>query len=86
MTIEQAIQRWAKFIVPTVFRAEAEMLRKHPELEGSLRNIPASELPARAAAYSRAVAEEVVVQGRKYDPDDVVPGTEDDNLTAEPDY
>lgn len=78
MTIEQAIQRWSKFIVPTVFRAEAEMLRKHPEFEGYLSNIPTDQLPARAAAYSRAVAEEVVAQGRKYDPDDVIPGTEED--------
>jgi len=57
---KETIERWAKYIIPVVFRAEDALKVKHPEWIAKLQNVTAENMHETAEGYSRAVAEEIV--------------------------
>lgn len=57
---QEAIERWAKYIIPAVFRAEDALKVKHPEWIAKLQNVTAENMQETAEGYSRAIAEEIV--------------------------
>lgn len=64
MTRQEAIDRWAKFIVPSVFRAETELLQAHPEWKIRLESTKDADYETRhkvADEYTRAIAEIIVI-------------------------
>lgn len=63
MTRQEAIDRWAKFIIPSVFRAETELLQAHPEWKIRLETTKVADYETRhkvADEYTRAIAEIIV--------------------------
>lgn len=56
----EAVERWAKYIIPAVFRAEDALKVKHPEWIAKLQNVTAENMQEMAEGYCRAVAEEIV--------------------------
>lgn len=60
---EELVERWANIIIPCVFKAEDEVILKHPEWRERLRNIDPKEVSALAAEYCRAIAEEIIYMG-----------------------
>lgn len=63
MTRQEAIDRWAEFIVPSVFRAETELLQTHPEWKIRLEATKDADYETRhkvADEYTRAIAEIIV--------------------------
>lgn len=63
MTRQEAIDRWAKFIIPSVFRAETELLQAHPEWKIRLETTKETGFETRhkvADEYTRAIAEIIV--------------------------
>ena len=63
MTRQEAIDRWAEFIVPGVFRAETELLQTHPEWKMRLEATKDADYETRhkvADEYTRAIAEIIV--------------------------
>jgi hypothetical protein len=43
MSKEELIKHWAKDIIPCVFMAEDELIRKHPEWRDRLKNVSADK-------------------------------------------
>ena len=65
MTRQEAIDRWAKFIIPSVFRAETELLQTHPEWKIRLEATKDADYETRhkvADEYTRAIAEIIVIR------------------------
>lgn len=63
MTRQEAIDRWAKFIVPSVFRAETELLQTHPEWKIRLEETKDADYETVrkvSTDYARAIAEIIV--------------------------
>ena len=60
MTDKEAIERWARYIIPAVFKAETELQRKHPEWKERLANIKDGETRQVAEEYCTAIATEIV--------------------------
>ena len=63
MTRQEFIEHWAKFIVPSVFRAEAELWQTHPEWKIRLKETKEADYETRhkvADEYTRASAEIIV--------------------------
>lgn len=56
----ETVERWAKYIVPAVFRAEDALKVKRPEWIAKLQNVTAENMQETAEGYSRAIAEEIV--------------------------
>lgn len=67
MTNQEAIDRWATYIVPAVFKAEVNLQAKHPEWKERLSNIKPDEGPELANEYCRAIAEEIVLNAADAD-------------------
>lgn len=61
--MKETIDRWAEYIIPAVFKAEDELLKKHPEWRDRLRNLKGSgEDPSKfSEEYCRAIATIIVV-------------------------
>lgn len=57
---QETIDRWAKFIIPAVFKAEDEVLKKNPEWRERLKGIIDEDRREVAEAYCQAIAEEIV--------------------------
>ena len=74
MTNKEAIDRWAEYIIPAVFKAEDALKRAHPEWEARLRALgqpDAKEDPHTVARdYCRAIATIIVRTAEDYDPTD----------------
>lgn len=70
MTNKEAIERWAKFIIPAVFHAEDALQKAVPEWKERLRNIKEEEGPALADEYCHAIAEIIVKNSLDYDPNE----------------
>ena len=70
MTNREAVERWAKYIVPAVFRAEAALLEAKPEWKERLSDIRLEEGKALAEEYCLEVARVIVRSADDYDPDD----------------
>ena len=74
MTNKEAIDRWAEFIIPAVFKAEDALKKAKPEWEERLRKLgtPECEDPhVVAREYCREIATIIVRQASDYDSDDV---------------
>ena len=69
----EAIERWAKFIIPAVFKAEDALKKANPEWEARLRALgqPGGEDPHKVAGeYSMEIAKIIVRGAEDYDPTD----------------
>ena len=60
MTDKEAIDRWAGYIIPAVFKAETKLQREHPEWVERLRNVNEENCGSVAEEYCRAIATEIV--------------------------
>ena len=72
MTNKEAIDRWAEYIIPTVFKAEDALQKAVPEWQERLAKLdqPGGEDPHKVAAeYCREIAIIIVTQGSDYEPD-----------------
>ena len=73
MTNKEAIDRWAEYIIPAVFRAENALKKAKPEWEKRLRNLgtPEGEDPHKVAEeYCREIATIIVRFSEDYDDKD----------------
>ncbi len=69
----EAIERWAKYIIPAVFKAEDALKKAKPEWEARLRALgqPGGEDPHKVAGeYSMEIAKIIVRGAEDYDPTD----------------
>lgn len=77
MTNKEAVDRWAEFIIPAVFRAEDALQRAVPEWKERLQRLgqpDAGEDPHKVSEeYCRAIATIIVTQGSDYQPDGTIP-------------
>lgn len=60
MRDNETIDRWAKFIIPAVFKAETQLQREKPEWKKILANIPADKGCEIADMYCREIATIIV--------------------------
>ena len=77
MTNKEAIDRWAEFIIPAVFRAEDALKKAKPEWEERLAKLgtEGGEDPHKVAEeYCREIAAIIVTQGSDYEPDGSIDG------------
>ena len=80
MTNKDAIDRWAEFIIPAVFKAEDALKKAKPEWEERLKRLgePGGEDPHRVAdEYCREIATIIVKLGSDYEPDGTIDGEND---------
>jgi len=73
MTNKEAIDRWAEFIIPAVFKAEDELKKSKPEWLERLRKLgtPGGEdAHLVAIEYCREIATIIVQNGSDYDETD----------------
>ena len=76
MTNKECIDRWAKYIIPAVFKAEDALQKAKPEWKERLKHLgePGGEDTQKVAEeYCREIATIIVTQGSDYVPD----GSED---------
>lgn len=81
MTNKEAVERWAKYIIPTVFRAEDALRKACPEWNErlALLGMPDGEEPHKVAEeYCKEIAEIIVKFGSDYEPDGTL---EDEHYT-----
>jgi hypothetical protein len=73
MTNKEAIDRWAEYIIPAVFKAEDALQKSVPEwverLEALNDNTSQEDGAKVAAEYCRDIATIIVTQGSDYEPD-----------------
>ena len=80
MTNKERIDRWAEFIIPTVFKAEDALQKAKPEWKERLRRLgePGGDQPgAVAEEYCREIATIIVKLGIDYKPDGSIDGEND---------
>lgn len=81
MTNAQAVDRWAEYIVPAVFKAEDALQKAKPEWKERLRRLgqpDSQENPETVAKeYCREIATIIVTQGSDYQPDGTIPEDND---------
>ena len=80
MTNKEAIDRWEKFIIPAVFRAEDALTNAKPEWKERLSKLgtDGGEDPTKVAAeYCREIATIIVKLGSDYEPDGSIDGEMD---------
>lgn len=83
MTNKEAIERWAKYIVPTVFKAEDALKKAKPEWEERLRKLgtPDGEDPTKVAVeYCHEIATIIVRFSADYDNEDYSDHEPEDDL------
>jgi hypothetical protein len=71
MTNKEAIDRWAEYIIPAVFKAEDALKKAKPEWEERLRKLgtPEGEDPHKVVQeYCREIATIIVREAPDYDP------------------
>ena len=76
MTNKEAIDRWAEYIIPAVFKAEDALQKAKPEWKERLARLgePSGEPPATVAEeYCREIATIIVTQAADYEPDGTIP-------------
>ena len=76
MTNKEAIDRWAEYIIPAVFKAEDALQKAKPEWKERLARLgePGGEPPATVAEeYCREIATIIVTQAADYEPDGTIP-------------
>ena len=62
---KKAIERWAGFIIPAVFKAESVLQKEHPEWVERLRGVNEGNWVEVTEEYCRAIAEEIVWKSEK---------------------
>ena len=67
MTNKEAIDRWAGYIIPAVFKAETKFQREHPEWVEKLKTVTEENGTRIAEEYCRAIAEEIVLNAEDAD-------------------
>ena len=76
MTNKEAIDRWAEYIIPAVFRAEDALKKAKPEWNERLKRLgeQGGEDPHKVAEeYCREIATIIVTQAADYEPDGTIP-------------
>ena len=76
MANKEAIDRWAEFIIPAVFKAEDALQKAKPEWKERLSKLgtDGGEDPTKVAAeYCREIATIIVTQASDYKPDGTIP-------------
>ena len=76
MTNKEAVDRWAEFIIPAVFKAEDALQKANPEWKERLARLgePGGEPPGTVAnEYCREIATIIVTQAEDYEPDGTIP-------------
>ena len=80
MTNKEAIDRWAEYIIPAVFKAEDALQKAKPEWKERLAKLrePGGEDPHLVAfEYCTEIARIIVTQGSDYVPDGSIDGDAD---------
>ena len=80
MTNKETVDRWAKFIIPAVFKAEDALTKAKPEWKERLAKLgePGGESPDMVAEeYCRDIATIIVKMGSDYEPDGTIDGEND---------
>ena len=76
MTNKEAVDRWAEYIIPAVFKAEDALQKAKPEWKERLARLGelSGEPPGTVAAeYCREIATIIVTQASDYKPDGTIP-------------
>ena len=73
MTNKETIDRWAKFIIPAVFRAEDALQKAKPEWKKKLANVSEANGALLARLYCEEIATIIVTQAADYEPDGTIP-------------
>ena len=80
MTNKEAVDRWAKYIIPAVFKAEDALTKAKPEWKERLGKLgtPEGEDPTKVVEeYCREIATIIVKLGSDYEPDGSIDGEMD---------
>ena len=80
MTNKEAIDRWAEYIIPAVFKAEDALTKAKPAWKERLAKLgtEGGEDPHKVAEeYCREIATIIVKQGSDYEPDGSIDGEND---------
>ena len=80
MTNKEAIDRWAEYIIPAVFKAEDALTKAKPEWKERLSKLgdDGGEDPTEVVAeYCREIATIIVKLGSDYEPDGSIDGEMD---------
>lgn len=80
MTNKEAIDRWAEYIIPAVFKAEDALQKAKPEWKERLAKLgtPDGEDPHKVAEeYCCEIATIIVTQGSDYEPDGTIDSEND---------
>ena len=75
MTNKEAVDRWAEYIIPAVFKAEDALQKAKPEWKERLSKLgtDGGEDPTKVAAeYCREIATIIVKFGSDYEPDGTI--------------
>ena len=82
MTNKEHAERWAKYIIPAVFRAEDALRKEHPEWNErlALLGTPDGENPHKVAEeYCREIAAIIIKSGSDYEPDGTLENEDNTN-------
>ena len=60
MSREEVIDRWSRYIIPAVFRAEDSLLKRYPEWKERLRSVKDGDVVSVSRDYCRAIADIIV--------------------------
>lgn len=80
MTNKETIDRWAKFIIPAVFKAEDALTKAKPEWKERLGKLgtEGGEDPTKVSQeYCHEIATIIVKMGSDYEPDGSIDGDND---------
>ena len=80
MTNKEAVDRWAEYIIPAVFKAEDALTKAKPEWNERLAKLGTEdgEDPHKVAEeYCREIATIIVTQVSDYEPDGTIDGEND---------
>jgi len=69
MTNKEAVERWARHIIPAVFRAEDALQKARPEWKERLKNVTDDNVSQIAEQYCTEIATIIVKYGSDYEPD-----------------
>ena len=70
MTNQEAIDRWARYIIPAVFRAETDMLNEEPEWRERIDHATDENIEQVASDYCKAIATRIVKASPDFNPDE----------------
>ena len=77
MTNKEAVDRWAEYIIPAVFRAEEALQKVKPEWKEKLANVSKENGALLERLYCEEIATIIVKQAADYEPDGTIDGDQD---------